>query len=465
MSWRDKLQSASFRGIPFKVATHDHGVGRRNIVHQFPGADKPYIEDLGPDADTFTIEGYVLQNIGNGFDYFRERDALIAALRQEGPGTLIHPFFGEKRVSLIGQARVAENLTADTGIARFTMSFVQYGEKQVPEIEIDQVAAVDNAVSDAVGKMKDQFYEAYHHSSISESSFVEAFTSATSMSKKAILSVRDAVGAKVGAVINAINEEIEQINTIVGAGCAVATSAVNSVSAFLDATGVTTPIVKGITGHCSGALRGEVDRLEGDVIPNLLGVSMVKALEELTRFGESPDTENPSIYGGQLAAVTINDYESAVKAANQHALVDLVRSAAIANAVKVASRTVFQSYDECQETVAEIVSVIDSVLTDMADNASDTSYAENGVAYRNDDQYSAIEALRGQFIKSMTVIGASYAKIRYYVVPPVAITSLELAYDLYEDIDRADEIHGRNRRIVSHPGLLPGGRELEILSA
>ena len=95
MSWRDQLRSASFRGIPFKIFSASTSVGRRNVVHQYPFRDRPFIEDMGKDADEFTIEGFVLANAANLQNYFNERDILISAFREGGTGTLIHPHYGE----------------------------------------------------------------------------------------------------------------------------------------------------------------------------------------------------------------------------------------------------------------------------------------------------------------------------------------------------------------------------------
>ncbi len=44
--WRDRLQDASFRGVPFKVEEESAGTGRRVETHE-PERDKPYTEDLG----------------------------------------------------------------------------------------------------------------------------------------------------------------------------------------------------------------------------------------------------------------------------------------------------------------------------------------------------------------------------------------------------------------------------------
>lgn len=47
MTWKDRLQDASFRGVPFKVEEESAGTGRRVETHEYPNRDKPYTEDLG----------------------------------------------------------------------------------------------------------------------------------------------------------------------------------------------------------------------------------------------------------------------------------------------------------------------------------------------------------------------------------------------------------------------------------
>nr|MDM8590005.1 DNA circularization N-terminal domain-containing protein [Escherichia coli] len=47
MTWKDRLQDASFRGVPFKVEEESTGTGRRVETHEYPNRDKPYTEDLG----------------------------------------------------------------------------------------------------------------------------------------------------------------------------------------------------------------------------------------------------------------------------------------------------------------------------------------------------------------------------------------------------------------------------------
>lgn len=85
MTWKDRLQDASFRGVPFKVEEESAGTGRRVETHEYPNRDKPYTEDLGKVTFRPSITAYVV-----GDDCFDQRDRLIDALNKPGPGTLVH---------------------------------------------------------------------------------------------------------------------------------------------------------------------------------------------------------------------------------------------------------------------------------------------------------------------------------------------------------------------------------------
>jgi len=173
MTWRNRLmwfddanqqrKKASFRGVPFFIRDSDRSVGRRNVIHQYPFKDIPYVEDLGRDIDEFIINGYVVQNEDNNQDYIDERDALIKALRESGPGTLIHPYYGELSVNLSGKARIEESFTQG-GIARFTMTFVLATEGMgleaavpYPKAEADYIDDVDDEAENASDVAKDSF--------------------------------------------------------------------------------------------------------------------------------------------------------------------------------------------------------------------------------------------------------------------------------------------------------------------
>jgi prophage DNA circulation protein len=160
MTWREQqrkvtfpdgreLVGASFRGIPFFVSSGTQTGGRRTVTHEFPRRNDPQVDDLGRATKTFSIDGYVL-----GADYMTQRDALIDALDDvEGPGELVHPFYGTISVQA-GPFSTTET-TAQGGIAVFTIEFTRVAQTppaavESPDLqgELDESATAARAASE-----------------------------------------------------------------------------------------------------------------------------------------------------------------------------------------------------------------------------------------------------------------------------------------------------------------------------
>jgi prophage DNA circulation protein len=120
----------SFRGVPFRFDGSQYQPGRRVALHEYPTPglpDKaPYPEDLGRKARQFNLTVFVMESAPGAADWGSQRDALIAALEQPGPGTLVHPIWGRLSVQVNGQAQVTES-TKEIGIVYFTIPFVEAG--------------------------------------------------------------------------------------------------------------------------------------------------------------------------------------------------------------------------------------------------------------------------------------------------------------------------------------------------
>ncbi|ECL8477727.1 DNA circularization protein [Salmonella enterica] len=124
--WRGRLRDASFRGVPFSVEDDESTFGRRVQVHEYPNRDKPWTEDLGRATRHLTINAYLV-----GDDYADRRDRLIGAIETAGPGTLVHPQYGEMQGSIDGQVRVTHN-SAEGRMCRLSFQFVESGELSFP---------------------------------------------------------------------------------------------------------------------------------------------------------------------------------------------------------------------------------------------------------------------------------------------------------------------------------------------
>lgn len=126
MAWKNNLQPASFRGVPFEVESGDLTAGRRVQTHEYPGRDKPYTEDLGRAVRRISIEAFLV-----GDDFMAKRDKLLGALEESGPGDLVHPWHGRMTVNVDGDCRARHGIREGRFCA-ISISFVEAGELAFP---------------------------------------------------------------------------------------------------------------------------------------------------------------------------------------------------------------------------------------------------------------------------------------------------------------------------------------------
>ena len=126
MSWEARYQKGSFRGVAFNTKDDSLRGGRRTVLHEYPMRDVPYAQDLGRKARRYQINAVLV-----GDDYMDRRDALIGALETEGPGLLVHPYYGQLMVVLDGDYSVNQT-TADGGMCTVGCTFVDAGDNVFP---------------------------------------------------------------------------------------------------------------------------------------------------------------------------------------------------------------------------------------------------------------------------------------------------------------------------------------------
>lgn len=98
MTWRDRRQNASFRGVPFFVESESAVKGRRVSVRRLAGQNGSRQQDLGRNEDSFSVDAFVW-----GDDFDSARAELEAALLEPGPGALVLPTRGELWARIVGE--------------------------------------------------------------------------------------------------------------------------------------------------------------------------------------------------------------------------------------------------------------------------------------------------------------------------------------------------------------------------
>lgn len=455
MSWRDNLREASFRGIPFKVRTSGRGVGRRNVNHQFPFNDIPYNEDTGLDADDFNLTGYIIQNTENDFDYFEERDALIDALRAEGSGILVHPFYGEFTVSVNGKARISESFD-NGGMATFNMVFVLAGEPRTPTPVPDDKGLLDSAVEAAREALDAAFNAAYDATG---AGYLFGEQGALADAQQAMNMVSSTLHTVQARSVAAITSALTSVATFKGS----LSSIMQSPSDLVDALSNTFAIYSGLipelntkdnstptrtaTGTSTPTGLGTAPSLTGEPLKSKM---LVEAALAVTEYGEPMD--EPNAHGGTLTPIPDTTDTREQQKTNRDAMIDLVRGLALLEAMNVAINADYGSREEAQDTLDRVMRAFDNVLDEIGDNS------------KNDEVFQTLLEVKPFFVNAMERKGASLPATSTVEVPAEPYPTLTIAYDLYGDLGRENEIIARNPVDIIHPGFPAGGVELEVSS-
>lgn len=429
MGWRDNYRAASFRGVSFFVESADSTHGRRQAVHEHAQRDVPYTEDLGRKAREFSVSGYLI-----GADYQTQRDELEKACETAGPGVLVHPYRGEMTVECRGLG-VGES-TTEGGMCRVKLTFLEAGEASYPSAKVDTVNAISakgNAVTAAA-----------------EKSFVSDFLTTgypAYVADSAAAGLSD-LGEFMAAPSLTFGGDLQAASDFYQQAKGLASDAYSLVQQPLN-------MASRITG-----LFGSIRSAFGS-----------NALSMLTSLFD----RSPSSYSGSTATPSRRQ-----QATNTVALNALVRQVAIAEAAKAAVVT--------QTTVSTPIPLVagrsngsaqpPALASNVRTTVAPTVYESYQAAIKvreelvdridaesestpNDEVYVALSDLRTSVVQAVPNPEQDLARIVQYA-PKETLPSLLVAYQIYGDAGRADEIATRNG--PRHPGFLIGGNQLEVLA-
>lgn len=315
MSWLDRYRRASFRGVPFRVERHAAAGGRRLVAHEYPGRDRPATEDLGRARRTWSLEAYVV-----GEDYDQDRARLIAALEQQGPGELVHPYLGTLEVA-VESWQLTESRD-EQRLARLTLTLVEPGEVLEPVGGRSAQAAATGAAGDLVGAAKGAY-----------------------PGKLALL-------GRPGVVLAAITKAAQAAEDYIG-GLAF-TSSGSPLAQLLDATeGLADQAVTLATDPASlaDALASPVQRIRFGF------TSRLEALRALDGIHGLPDPVPAGTGAVQQEA-----------AANGSATVLLLRQVALAEQVDLAALLEYESREQADERRAQLEARADELAGLLADD-------------------------------------------------------------------------------------------------
>ena len=407
-TWRDNLHqveingrktvAGSFRGVPFRTTDAELQVGRRTAVHEYPGRDVPYTEDMGRRARRYTVDAYLL-----GDNYLAERDALIAALEQSGPGELVHPRYGRLMVALDGYVTIKEGHTRG-GMATLHMTFVESGRNVTPLATTDTVSKVDAAAEQLDDATQSDFADNFDAtgSSVLSTNSVAALQN----NLKGILATAKRVTSLEG--LTAIISTVQGITS--------------TLTALIRTPTVLVQGLRSAWGQFVQALK-----------------SPLSAFAELQSLFASHRRANSTATTGTRARIATNNMAQA----------DLQRRLALSNQARVLAVAI--SSTDYVQTADQALALRDALVLQI-DEELEVNDPPLAVA-------RALVALRAAVTRDVAERAQQLAR-RGTFTPQAVLPAVVLAHRLYQDATRADELAERNG--VRNPAFVPV-KPLEVL--
>ncbi|MBP6010617.1 MAG: DNA circularization N-terminal domain-containing protein [Alphaproteobacteria bacterium] len=441
MSWTDRLQQASFRGIPFGVLAADTAVGRRTALHEYPYRDKPWIEDIGRSTRKITFRGFLVSDskVYGGGDVIGQRDRFIGAAESPGAGTLVHPTLGRLTVN-VSSCRIEEKFD-EGNYFEVGLELLESGERIFPTVSgatgaltgisalgLDSAASAD-FLTRAVADLK-----------LGASVVNQVVSTATKWAKPALSLVRDATnlsslasnlpgvlgryfgGANVGGLglLGSTGEQLVDASTsvadLIKAGTEARTLVQTSIDTFLTLAGGNKPAEFAASSQALAAA------VLGSCVNPADGVRLLARLA----VSPTPDPTTTSPVGLAMADI-------------QTGCNDLFRRAAAAALARASSTYQPSSYDDAVRVRGLVVDVLDAEIAAAGDQGEDRSF-------------SALRTLRQSVVDDITERGATLAPIKTFKLPS-ALPSLYLANRLYRDPTRATQIELQSK--TKHPLFCP----------
>lgn len=441
-------RQATFRGVGFEVTSRIFTSGRRLQVHEYPNKDKPYTEDLGRKAQNYNVTAFVI-----GRDYKSKKNALIRACQETGSGILVHPDYGTLEVNC--ESITVREESSSKRMAVIELVFVETGEKAVPEASIDYADMVSQASGKLTNSAKDSFA-----SKFKLSDGIEGLTALLGSTSDFCTSVLENIGSGIGYA-EGLTSDVQGAMNSVANTASFALSLKTSAKLLLN-----TP----------NALAAQFDTVLSS-ITSLATTANTKKKSTAAKVNLTQQSNPDSSSSGTNAILTAKTAQTASSqafkivrslASKSNASENMSSGSEDARAEKAAMQRIEQLTKQIVVgKEAEVITAIDFDNAEEAETVLDTfliDVDEIELFEPIEPEIEVVQSIRDlrekvvDYIREIVLELPRTKTIRLNENQP----SVVVAYDLYEDPSRADEIVKRNK--VQFPAFVPANRDLKVLT-
>jgi prophage DNA circulation protein len=152
MSWKDRLQDASFKGVYFDCIDTSDDVDSALDKSSYPYQDGASVLDLGTSARVIQVRAIFF-----GDDYEDRLQAFLDALTEGGTGELVHPVFGS--IQAVAERRSVRHNANEPDQATVAVTFVEdsasasFFSAKIPSLQASAIVDAGDEAEAAAGEL------------------------------------------------------------------------------------------------------------------------------------------------------------------------------------------------------------------------------------------------------------------------------------------------------------------------
>ncbi len=410
--WADGLQTATWRSLPFCVRESRIRRGRRVAVHEYPYKDVVWVEDLGRGTRSISFSGFLI-----GDDVYAQRDAFSTACDIPGFGELVHPSLGA--INVVATEFTAGEAARRGRVVEIELTFIETGQDVVlyPTTNTStQANSLQQAVQADLAAVADFAAKAASALALGATVLSNAVATAVAWARLAQSAIGDAelIANAVSGIPGIFGGRYSSGNAV--ASQPTGTTATTAIAAVTAARTTAGADIATMASATATTLPTIPQTIVADVIATAQSpADQIRLLAVLAGY-QPTVTASTAAIGGAIATA-----QTATGAA--------CRRAALAGLAQAEAAYQPVSYDDAMAVLDLITAVMDAEIVVAADLGDDASYL-------------ALRALRAAVADDLITRGADLPRV-VTVTRGRSLPSLVLAYQLYGDATRSDDLIAR----------------------
>ena len=424
------LQTASFRGVPFKVVSAQVKKGRRWAIHEYPYVDGGWPEDMGRALRTFSFSGYLIGDLAPVM-----QNLLDVAIETEGPGLLIHPTIGALKVGLVSSSTAVHR--DKMRVIEVALEFVEAGDSLFPLAIVATVVSVLAAADSALTATNNDLA-----GSAGPAAAVGPAVTGEGANVVGAFAAQTATGGANPTAIVGMAAALPPPDSNTSYGRYGAGSA-----STLLPDGTTVASLQAQLANQRAALAMAASGASAAAAAYSASTDMMDALAALVEAMRAGITDPANQVRVLLGLAGFNYADSAggsvgvgaAMATIRNAMAAACRRAALISLARASASYQPRSSQDAAGLRESLAAALDAEITIAGDAGEDQSYG-------------ALKALRSAVVRDLTVRGANLPSV-VSVSLALALPALAVAQMLYTDASRSDEIIAESGAV--HPAFIP----------